>query len=105
MAESGLPESFDLPLTAVAVGGNAWVHLPVELFATYGLRIRAAGPFDATRVVGYTDGYFGYVADAAAHRDGVYEAAVSLFDPDAGDRLCAAAIDLVRETAAVGAGR
>jgi hypothetical protein len=105
MAESGLPASFDLPLTAVAVGGHAWVHLPVELFATYGLRIRAAAPVDATRVVGYTDGYFGYVADAAAHRDGVYEAAVSLFDPDAGDRLCAAAIDLVRETAAVGAGR
>jgi hypothetical protein len=105
MAETRLPPSFDLPLTAVAVGRHAWVHLPVELFATFGLRIRAAGPFEAVRVVGYTDGYFGYVADAAAHREGVYEAGVSLFGQEAGERLCDAAIALVRETAAVGAAR
>jgi hypothetical protein len=105
MAETQLPPAFDLPLTVVAVGRHAWVHLPVELFATFGLRIRAAGPFDAVRVVGYTDGYFGYVADAAAHREGVYEAGVSLFDPDAGNQLCDAAVALVRETAAVGAAR
>jgi hypothetical protein len=99
MAEAGLPPTLDLPLTVVTCGERAWVHLPVELFASFALRIRAASPFPSTRVVGYTDGYFGYVADADAHRDGVYEAGVSLFDADAGDRLCEAAIALLQETA------
>jgi hypothetical protein len=35
----------------------------------------------------------------------VYEAGVSLFGQEAGERLCDAAIALVRETAAVGAAR
>jgi len=99
LAEAGLPPTLELPLTVVALGGRAWVHLPVELFASFALRIRAASPFSATRVVGYTDGYLGYVADADAHRDGSYEAGVSLFDVDAGEQLCAAAIDLLGETA------
>jgi hypothetical protein len=100
MAETGLPPSVELPLTVVAVGGHAWVHLPVELFASFGLRIQEAAPFAATGVVGYTDGYFGYVPDAAAYRDGVYESGVTLFDEDGGQRLCAAAIALLEETAA-----
>jgi hypothetical protein len=104
MAETTLPATFELPLTVVAVGRHAWVHLPVELFASFGLRIRAGSPFEATRVVGYTDGYFGYVADEAAHRDGVYEAGVSLVDAEAGDRLCAAALELAEATARAAAG-
>ena len=99
MAETPLPATFELPLTVVAIGRHAWVHLPVELFTTFGLRIRAEAPFEATRVVGYTNGYFGYVADAAAHRDSAYEAGVSFFGAEAGDRLCAAAIELAQEAA------
>ena len=99
MAETTLPATFELPLTVVAVGRHAWVHLPVELFASFGLRIRAESPFEATRVVGYTDGYFGYLADEAAHRDGSYEAGASFFDAEAGDALSDAAIGLAREAA------
>jgi hypothetical protein len=101
MAEAELPPALTLPLTVVALGGRAWLHLPVELFASLALRIRAASPFPATRVVGYTDGYVGYVADADAHRDGVYEAGVSLFDIDGSEQLCEAAIALLQETAGV----
>jgi hypothetical protein len=99
LIEAELPPTLTLSLTVVALGGRAWVHLPVELFASFALRIRAASPFPATRVVGYTDGYLGYIADADAHRDGVYEAGVSLFDIDASEQLCEAAIALLRETA------
>jgi hypothetical protein len=99
MAEQGLPPTLELPLTVVAIGRHAWVHLPVELFASLALRIRADSPFAGTRVVGYTDGYFGYVADAAAHRDGVYEAGVSLVDAGASEQLCDAAIALLQDTA------
>lgn len=100
MAQLGLPPSMQLPMTVVAVGGHAWVHLPVELFASYGLRIRSASPFATTRVVGYTDGYFGYIPDADAREAGAYEAGVGLFDADACEQLCRAAIELLQETAA-----
>jgi hypothetical protein len=99
MAEAGLPPALELPLTVVAIGGRAWLHLPVELFASLALRIRAGSPFAGTRVVGYTGGYFGYVADADAHRDGAYEAGVSLFDAEASEQLCEAAVTLLRDTA------
>jgi hypothetical protein len=99
LAEAGLPATLDLPLTVVTLGDRAWVHLPVELFASFALRIRAGSPFAATRVIGYTDGYLGYIADAEAHRNGVYEAGVSMFDVEGSEQLCAAAIDLLREAA------
>lgn len=105
MAGTGLPPSVELPLSVVAVGGSAWVHLPVELFAGLGARLRDGSPFAATRVVGYTDGYLGYVPDAAAYADGVYEAAVSLFDADGGELLCAAALALLEEAAAAASAR
>jgi hypothetical protein len=99
LAEAGLPATLDLPLTVVTLGDRAWVHLPVELFASFALRIRARSPFVATRVIGYTNGYLGYIADAEAHRNGVYEAGVSMFDDEGSEQLCEAAIDLLREAA------
>jgi hypothetical protein len=99
MAGAGLPATVRLPLTVVAIGDLAWLHVPAELFASFGLSIRARSPFAATRVVGYTDDYVGYLADADAHRDGVYEAGVSMFDAAAGDRLCDAAEALLDEAA------
>lgn len=82
-----LPAGMCLPISVVAFGDVAWAHVPVELFASYGNAIAAASPFPYTRVVGYTDGYFGYIADPPAHAAGTYEARSSLFDADAGDRL------------------
>ena len=49
------------------IGDLAWLHVPVELYTSFAQRIRDLSPFPVTRVVGYTDGYFGYVADEAAH--------------------------------------
>lgn len=96
VAEVGLPSTLELPVTVVALGDDAWLHLPVELFASLGLAIRAGSPFARTRIVGYTDGYFGYVADRVAHEAGVYEASASLFDAAAGRRLAEASIGLLR---------
>lgn len=100
VAEVGLPPTLELPMTAVALGNDAWLHLPVELFASLGLAIRAGSSFARTRVVGYTDGYFGYVADQAAHEAGVYEASASLFDAAAGRHLAEASIGLLRRVRA-----
>lgn len=90
------PADLDLPVTAVSAGDLAWLHLPVELFASLGERIARASPFPCTRVVGYTDGYAGYVADEAGHAAGTYEALISMFDPAAGDRLVDESVALLR---------
>jgi hypothetical protein len=97
LAAVGLPPSMDAEITIVALGDGAWVHMPVELFASLGLAIRHASPFEWTRVIGYTNDYLGYVADEQAHRDGVYEALASNFGPDAGQLLVDAALGLLRE--------
>lgn len=96
MCEAGLPERLTLPVTVVAFGDVAWAHLPVEPFTCFGQAIKSASPFPDTRVVGYTDGYFGYLADQTAHRDGRYEALSSLFDPEGGQLVVAEAIALLR---------
>ena len=99
LAETGLEPTLELRASVATLGDAAWVHLPVELFASYGLAIRAASPFAWTRVIGYTDGYLGYVADEVAHRNGVYEASSSSFDTAGGEEIAAAAIDLLRAAA------
>lgn len=92
---AGLPDSIELPISAVTFGDVAWAHLPVELFVSLGRRITAAGVHPVTRVVGYTDGYFGYVVDAEAA--GGYEAMSSYFDPARSDQLVDAAIALLHQ--------
>jgi hypothetical protein len=98
MAQAELPSELELELTAVGIGPCAWIHLPVELFASLGLELKKASPFEYTRVVGYTDNYFGYVADEPAHQQLVYEAMASVFDADAGWDLIDAAVDLLKLT-------
>ncbi len=88
MAASNPPAGCaEVPVTVVSLGEIAWLHTPFELFASLGLRIRQGSPFRHTRVIGYTDGYLGYLPDAAGHREGIYESYVTLFRPEAADVL------------------
>jgi hypothetical protein len=93
----GLAEHLDLPISVVVLGELAWVHLPVEPFTCYASTIRKASPFAYTRIIGYTDGYFGYLADAAAHDEAVYEASSSPFDPDGASVLVSAVHELLQK--------
>ncbi|HWK80025.1 MAG TPA: hypothetical protein VNP95_04625 [Thermomicrobiales bacterium] len=83
---------------------TALVALPVELFTSLGARIERESPFRETLVVGYANGYAGYVADAAAWDAGTYEALASPFARRAGEVLVAAVGDLLRSLQDAGAG-
>jgi hypothetical protein len=98
LAARGLPPSVELPTSVVVIGHDAWLHLPVELFASHAAEIRKSSPFRQTRVIGYADGYAGYVADAEAYRLETYEAASSLFDAFGAGVLVDASIALLRQT-------
>ena len=95
MSTTTLPATYDLPLSHVTLGPVAWLHLPVELFALHGIYLQATSPHPITRVIGYTDGYFGYVVDPDAAHQQTYEALITFFDQRATTDLLTAATDLL----------
>lgn len=100
LARATLPAAIELQLAVVALGDVAWAHVPLELFASIGEQIRSRSPFADTRVVGYANGYAGYLADAPAHAAGTYEALSTFFPPDAATAVTDAVAALVDRTAA-----
>lgn len=90
-------DTMALPISVTAIGDVAWAQVPVELFASVGEQIRAESPFPVTRVVGYADGYRGYLVDAAAADGGSYEALSTFFPASAGTVLADALRDLLEQ--------
>lgn len=95
MAAADLPAALDLPISVVMLGDVAWVHLPVELFASHGCYLQADSPHPITRVIGYTDGYYGYVVDPDAAHQGTYEALITYFDQPTTQNLLTSATNLL----------
>jgi hypothetical protein len=83
-----------LRIDAWTLGDLALVAVPAELFVSLGREIEKASP-GKTLILGYANGYSGYLADRAAHRSGTYEALASPFGPEAGERVAATAARLV----------
>ncbi|HEY9333313.1 MAG TPA: hypothetical protein VIQ79_02825 [Kribbella sp.] len=80
MAAASLPPALDLNISRVTMGDVCWINLPVELFAVHGACLQSDSIYPVTRVVGYTDGYYGYVVDPSAAEAGTYEALITFFD-------------------------
>jgi hypothetical protein len=80
MAAAALPPTIDLPVSAITMGDVCWINLPVELFAVHGACLQHNSTHPITRVIGYTDGYYGYVVDPSAAEAGTYEALITFFD-------------------------
>lgn len=78
LSDADLPAELEVPISTVQIGSRRWLHIPVELFASFGLALRERHP--EVRVAGYSDGYVGYIADAEAYAIGHYEALSSFFD-------------------------
>jgi neutral ceramidase len=92
----------DAELVAVAAGDTAWVAVPGELQSALGQSIRrgASPPWPHVFVAGLTNDYLGYFLTPEAAAGSSYVACVNLFGPQAGERLAAAAVDLLRGLAA-----
>ncbi|MDX6279231.1 MAG: hypothetical protein QOH03_302, partial [Kribbellaceae bacterium] len=95
MAAANLPPTLEHPISVVMLGDVAWDHIPVELFARHGSYHQADSPHPITRVIGYTDGYYGYVVDPDAAHQGTYEALITYFDQPATQSLLTSATNLL----------
>jgi neutral ceramidase len=84
---------------AIRLGDAAVVALPGEPFTSVGRAIRERSPIRHTMVLGYADGYIGYVPDRPAYESGGYESLVSWLEPTAADLLVDTAAGLLSELA------
>ena len=91
---NGLPVTLDASISAIQIGRLTLVTLPGEPFTEVGGEIvrRAGGD---VAVLGYTNGYIGYLPTAAA-QDG-YEVGASVVSAAGVDLLVTAASELVCE--------
>jgi len=95
-----------ITLTAMRLGELGLLFHPSELYSYYGLVIRRDSPLPETIVVGYTDGFVGYLPDPNAYEAGEY-AAITVpkivdlppFTPTTAREMTAAAVDLFSKPA------
>lgn len=104
-AHSMPSDKVTLPITlaAVRLGDIALLFHPAELYTVYGLEIQRDSPFRQTLVVGYADGYVGYIPDAKAYARSEYAAAkvprilnYPPFEPTVGRVMTSAAVELLK---------
>ncbi|HHV62995.1 MAG TPA: hypothetical protein GXX51_10205 [Firmicutes bacterium] len=87
-----------IELQAFRVGDAAFVAIPGELFVEFGLEIKGRSPFKPTFVIGYANGYVGYIPTEKAFSEGGYEprtARTSQLAKEAGRLITEAAIQLL----------
>jgi len=84
-------------LTAVRIGGTAWVTLPGELQTQLGLEIKSAGrrTFEETFVAGYSNDYLGYFLTRRDFGQPSYVACGSLYGERGGEIVRDAAVELL----------
>lgn len=69
------------PTTVVQMGDLMWVTFPGELFHAIGKFVKASCPAPYAHLMGYTNGYIGYLPEQKAFGEGGYEPAVSRLAP------------------------
>lgn len=73
VTKAGLPANLDVNLFAVSIGKVGFAFAPYEMFDTDATAIRDAAGYDMTFVMGYSNGYLGYMPDSKAYDNGGYE--------------------------------
>lgn len=68
-----LPRFLECGLQAVKVGEAVFLAFPFELFSSLSLKMRKRSGIRCLFLVGYANGYHGYLADEASLREGGYE--------------------------------
>lgn len=89
----------EVHLQCIRIGPMVLVAVPGEMFIEHQLRLQKQFPGQRVLVVGYANGYVGYIPTSEAMTSKTYETQTSLVhrvDGQAGDRLVAAAGEMIR---------
>lgn len=96
------PDSAEI--VALRIGKLAIVGIPGEPTSAIGARLRLFGRglgFDAVWVISHAGGWIGYVLEPDDYRRGGYEATLSFYGPELGNRLLEAGRRALRNLAAI----
>lgn len=74
-----LPDTWDVPVITLSVGGWGMAVAPYEMFGTQGTYIKDNSPFAVTTILGYAYPHVGYIPDERAYAYGCYESQTSKF--------------------------
>ncbi|WP_048811019.1 neutral/alkaline non-lysosomal ceramidase N-terminal domain-containing protein [Thermococcus gammatolerans] len=90
-------ESIDFRIAKMSIGRDlVALFVPAELFVEYQIAVKEASTYRYTMLVGYSNGYWGYVPYGETG-DSTYEMAVSLVHPDEYDRILETLVELVKK--------
>ena len=95
MLEEQKLDFVDIPVSAVAAGGLAFVGIAGEPFSALGRQIRRESPYAMTFVCACANGYEGYYSTAEAYDQGGYEPANARYPKGVGEDLTRTAADLL----------
>jgi hypothetical protein len=95
-AKTSVMDSIEIELQAIRIGDCALLTFPGELFVEIGLSIKQKSPFKQTHILGYTNGYIGYLPTAQAFQEGGYEAISSRFTSDSARVVEQQSMELLR---------
>ncbi len=101
-----LPDSFECKLQAIKLGEAVFLAFPFELFSSLSLELRKWSGTECLFLVGYANGYHGYLADGESIREGGYEIEEAFkytgllpFSSQAGEIFLERALALLQEMA------
>lgn len=100
LASKGLEGSVKGEIQALAIDDTALVTLPGEAVVSLGLAIKHSSPFGKTFVLGYGNGYVGYICSKDDFEIGGYETKLarwSFLKPEAYQTLFETAVKAMRE--------
>jgi len=96
--EAKPPETQQADVQVMQIGDVVLASIPGEIFVEYALELRSRIAQDVDKsfcLVGYANGYIGYIVTPRAQQTGGYEASVARVAPEAGRVLVETAVQLV----------
>jgi len=96
------PDTYAAEVQVFQIGDLILASIPGEIFVEYALELRKRVSQDvekSTCLVGYANGYIGYIVTPRARQTGGYEASVERVAPEAGRAMIETAVELVHELA------
>ncbi len=89
---------FPLEIMLIGIGDARIITVPVEIFVEFGLRLKKESPRAKTIFGSVSNGTSGgYVYTREALAEGGYEPLVSIYAPEAGDRIIKTALELLHQ--------
>jgi len=89
-------DRIDFRIAKMSIGNDfVSIFVPAELFVEYQMAVKRASVYRYTMLVGYSNGYWGYIPYGKTE-EGLYETAVSLVHPEEYGKILKALVELVK---------